>query len=155
MRQVLPWEYIRTLTLLPIHQKKKALLKSTENREWVSILESISAAGVKLQYLVIFKGPKSTAVLVSGRKYTWLAVYKIGEWMNIDLHWTGMFKRIFILKSIPQGQHRLLIPDGHGSYIPIEFMWTCRKQSIHILCLLLISHTYYWPWILLPNRGQV
>jgi hypothetical protein len=36
--------------------KKKAYIKSPEDREWVSIIETISAVGVKLQCLVIFKG---------------------------------------------------------------------------------------------------
>ena len=36
--------------------KKKAYIKSPEDCEWVSIIETISAVGVKLQCLVIFKG---------------------------------------------------------------------------------------------------
>jgi hypothetical protein len=36
--------------------KKKAYIKSPEDREWISIIETISATGVKLQCLVIFKG---------------------------------------------------------------------------------------------------
>ena len=42
--------------VLASSSKKKAYIKSLENREWVSIIETISATGVKLQCLVIFKG---------------------------------------------------------------------------------------------------
>lgn len=37
-------------------RKKKAYNKSPELREWVSVLECVSAVGKKLQCLVIFKG---------------------------------------------------------------------------------------------------
>ncbi|UPX10142.1 uncharacterized protein EKO05_0000813 [Ascochyta rabiei] len=50
--------------------KKKAYVKSPEDREWVSIIESISAVGKKLQCLVIFKGKhlQSTWFLAQGSK---------------------------------------------------------------------------------------
>ena len=31
--------------------------------------------------------------------------------------------------------HRLLILDGHGSHTPIDFMWECRENKIHLLYL--------------------
>jgi hypothetical protein len=37
-------------------RRKKAYIKSPENREWVLIIESISADGRKLRCLTIFKG---------------------------------------------------------------------------------------------------
>ena len=37
-------------------RKKKAYNKSPESREWVSVLECVSAVGKKLQCVVIFKG---------------------------------------------------------------------------------------------------
>ena len=42
--------------VLASSKKKKAYIKSPENREWVSIIESISATGRKLRCVVIFKG---------------------------------------------------------------------------------------------------
>jgi len=42
--------------VLASSRKKKAYVESPENREWVSIVEAVSAAGQKLQALVIFKG---------------------------------------------------------------------------------------------------
>ena len=42
--------------VLASSSKKKAYVKSPEDREWVSIIETVSATGAKLQCLVIFKG---------------------------------------------------------------------------------------------------
>lgn len=36
--------------------KRKAYIKAPGNREWVSIIESVSATGRKLRCIVIFKG---------------------------------------------------------------------------------------------------
>ena len=46
-------------------------------------------------------------------------------------------KRIYILETAPYGDgYRLLILDGHGSYIDIEFMILCKQSKIHLLYLL-------------------
>jgi hypothetical protein len=42
--------------VLSSSQKKKAYIRSPENREWVSIIECVLAAGRKLRCAVIFKG---------------------------------------------------------------------------------------------------
>ncbi|USP78609.1 hypothetical protein yc1106_05883 [Curvularia clavata] len=42
--------------VLASSSKKKAYIKSPEDREWVSIIKTISATGAKLQCLVVFKG---------------------------------------------------------------------------------------------------
>ena len=42
--------------VLASSRKKKAYVKSPEDREWVLVVETISAAGQKLQPLVIFRG---------------------------------------------------------------------------------------------------
>ncbi|OCK74230.1 hypothetical protein K432DRAFT_311149, partial [Lepidopterella palustris CBS 459.81] len=47
--------YINTQVLTSL-KKKKAYIKSLKNREWVLIIEIISAIGRKLRCLVIFKG---------------------------------------------------------------------------------------------------
>jgi hypothetical protein len=51
----------------------------------------------------------------------------------IGLEW---LRRIYIPETTPDpGKHRMLILDGHGSHIDIEFMWTCRHHRIHLLYL--------------------
>lgn len=47
--------------------KKKAYINSPEDREWASIIETISANGVKLPCLVIFKGKHLQSTWLPGQ----------------------------------------------------------------------------------------
>ncbi|KAF1932963.1 DDE-domain-containing protein [Didymella exigua CBS 183.55] len=116
--------------------KKKAYIKSPEDREWVSILETISATGTKLQCLVIFKGKHLQT--------TWFPAQGVPNWLytTSENGWTSnsigseWLQRIFIPNTTPsQGGWRLLLLDGHGSHTPIDFMWTCRQHQIYLLYL--------------------
>jgi hypothetical protein len=116
--------------------RKKAYSKSPEDREWVSIVESISATGVRLQCLVIFKGKHLQS--------TWFPAQDTPDWLytTSENGWTSnsigyeWLQRIFIPSTTPrQGQWRLLILDGHGSHTPIDFTWSCRQHQIYLLYL--------------------
>ncbi|KAF1926399.1 DDE-domain-containing protein, partial [Didymella exigua CBS 183.55] len=116
--------------------KKKAYIKSPEDREWVSILETISATGTKLQCLVVFKGKHLQT--------TWFPAQGVPNWLytTSENGWTSnsigseWLQRIFIPNTTPsQGRWRLLLLDGHGSHTPIDFMWTCRRHQIYLLYL--------------------
>ncbi|UPX14071.1 uncharacterized protein EKO05_0004563 [Ascochyta rabiei] len=116
--------------------KKKAYVKSPEDREWVSIIESISAVGKKLQCLVIFKGKHLQS--------TWFPAQGVPDWLytTSENGWTSnaigseWLKRIFLPQTTPQpGRWRLLILDGHGSQIPIDFMWLCKQSKVYLLYL--------------------
>ena len=116
--------------------KKKAYIKSPEDREWVSIVETISAIGIKLQCLVIFKGKhlQSTWFPAQGTP-NWLYTTSENRWTSnaIGYEW---LQRIFIPNTSPStGGYRLLLLDGHGSYTPIDFMILCKANKIHILYL--------------------
>jgi len=117
-------------------RKKKAYNGSPESREWVSIIECINAVGTKLQCLVIFKGVHlQTTWIPSIDTPDWLYTTSTNGWTSnaIGLEW---LRRIFIPNTSPsQSGHRLLILDGHGSHIPIDFMWECRENKIHLLYL--------------------
>ena len=122
--------------VLASSSKKKAYIKSPEDREWVSIIEVISATGVKLQCLVIFKGKHLQS--------TWFPAQGTPDWLytTSENGWTSNYigyqwlQRIFLPATTPrQGQWRLLILDGHGSHIPIEFMWSCRQNKVWLLYL--------------------
>ena len=116
--------------------KKKAYLKSPEDREWVSIIETISAVGVKLQCLVIFKGKHLQS--------TWFPAQGTPDWVytTSENGWTSnaigceWLQRIFIPNTSPSTSgYRLLLLDGHGSHTPIDFMILCKVNKIHILYL--------------------
>ena len=45
-------------------------------------------------------------------------------------------QRVFIPNTLPSsGGYRLLLLDGHGSHTPIDFMWLCKMNKIHLLYL--------------------
>ena len=57
----------------------------------------------------------------------------------IALRW---LKGIFLLpetaRTLPNGRlaPRLLVLDGHGSHVNVEFMWECKQNSVELLFLL-------------------
>tara|TARA_R110002003_G_scaffold853_2_gene21702 strand:- start:2227 stop:3540 length:1314 start_codon:yes stop_codon:yes gene_type:complete len=120
--------------------KSKAYNKSPEDREWVSIVEVVSATGQKLRPVVIFKG--------HSLQTTWFPCKSVPDWFytTSDNGWTSnsvgleWLRRIFIPDSTPaSGGDRLLILDGHGSHVSTEFMWTCYQHRIH--CIYLPAHS--------------
>jgi len=117
-------------------RKKKAYVKSPENREWVSIIESISADGRKLQCLVIFKGKNlQTTWFPSESVPDWFYTTSENGWtsQSIGLEW---LQRIFIPQTDTDPQrYRLLILDGHGSHIDTEFLYACKTRKIELLFL--------------------
>ena len=117
-------------------RKKKAYNKSPESREWESVLECVSAVGKKLQCVVIFKGVHLQSTwFPSVNTPDWLYTTSMNGWTSnaIRLEW---LRRIFIPNTSPSGSgHRLLILDGHGSHTPIDFMWECKENKIHLLYL--------------------
>ena len=123
--------------VLASSSKKKTYVKSPEDREWVSIIETISATGVKLQCLVIFKGKHLQS--------TWFPANDTPDWLytTSENGWTSnligyeWLQRIFIPNTSPLShRYRLLLLDGHGSHIPIDFMWACKQNRIQLLYLL-------------------
>jgi hypothetical protein len=117
-------------------RKKKAYIKTPGNREWVSIIEAVSATGQKLRCMVIFKGKSlQTTWFPSQLVPDWIYTTSENGWTAnvIGLEW---LRRIYIPETTPDlGKHRMLILDGHGSHIDIEFMWLCRQHRIHLLYL--------------------
>jgi hypothetical protein len=113
--------------------KKKAYVKSPEDREWVSIIECVSATGQKLRCAIVFKGQH-----LQSTWFTYGAVpnslYTVSEngWTSnaIGLAW---LLDIFIPET-PPGP-KILLLDGHGSHISLEFQWQCRLNQIELIYL--------------------
>jgi hypothetical protein len=116
--------------------KRKAYVKSPGNREWVSIIEAVSASGRKLRCAVIFKG--------KSLQTTWFPAKSVPDWLytTSENGWTSnkiggeWLRRVFIPDTAPhQDRWRMLIIDGHGSHTNIEFMWLCKQHKIWIIYL--------------------
>ncbi|KAL8290854.1 hypothetical protein RB597_008897 [Gaeumannomyces tritici] len=112
--------------------------KEPGTRTWTSFIECISATGVSLPPLIIFKG-----------KYVqeqWfpeaLGYFKGWEFTATDNGWTTdrtaveWLQKVFLPATRPDPpQPRLLILDGHGSHITKEFMYLCLRNDVYILYL--------------------
>ncbi|KZL80478.1 transposase [Colletotrichum incanum] len=95
-------------------ETKSVRKKQPGSRAWVSIIECISAEGIPLYPLVIYKGKTVQQ-----------------QWFPLDL------SPVFLPQTAPSqsGQVRLLILDGHGSHTTTEFMWQCYINNVHLLFL--------------------
>ena len=116
---------------------KTSFKRSPEDREWVSIIETISASGTLLPPVVIFKG-KSIQSTWYRPEYipSWLYTVSENGWTSnkIGLEW---LRQVFLPStSPPTGEWRLLLIDGHGSHATVDFMWECWINKIYIYYLL-------------------
>jgi len=118
---------------------KYAYIKSPENREWVSIIETISATGRRCRPICIFKGKSIQS--------TWFTPERIPDFLfttsengwtsnDIGLRWLD---EVFLPETANNGEKRLLLIDGHGSHISSEFMWKCYENDV--LLIYLIPHS--------------
>ena len=110
-------------------EKRSIQKKTPGSRAWTSFLECISATGISLPPLVIFKG-KSV-------QQQWfpqdLSSFHSWEFTAIDNGWTSdktaveWLEKLFIPLTQPSRpqEKRLLILDGHGSHKTIDFMYLC------------------------------
>jgi DDE superfamily endonuclease/Tc5 transposase DNA-binding domain len=111
--------------------------KAPENREWVSIVETISAVGRAIRCLVIFKGKNlQSSWFKHDEVPDWLYTCSENAWTSND---TGArwLKEIFIAETLPKkaDAHRILLLDNHGSHITTEFMWICFQNNIRLIYL--------------------
>jgi DDE superfamily endonuclease/Tc5 transposase DNA-binding domain len=111
--------------------------KAPQNREWVSIVETVSAAGQYIRCLIIFKGKNIQS--------SWFRHNQVPDWQytcsengwtsnNIGIQW---LKEIFLPETLPKiaGANRILLLDNHGSHITTEFMWICYQNNIRLVYL--------------------
>jgi len=108
------------------------------NREWVTIIEAISAQGIAIPPLVIFEAVMHQAAWYKDNiiPHDWLIDVSENGWTinEIGLIW---LKEVFHkhTKDRTIGTHRLLVLDGHGSHISPEFDQFCLDHQIVVLCM--------------------
>ncbi|EIW70637.1 hypothetical protein TREMEDRAFT_68144 [Tremella mesenterica DSM 1558] len=127
----------------------KATKAMPGRQEWVTLIECISADGIALPPLVIFRGEAGlnsgwlpTEQIAGTEDWRWSAS-KTG-WSNntMALEW---LERVFIPITSPplpldpsSGlplERRLLILDGHGSHVQARFIALCIQNSIDLVVL--------------------
>jgi pyruvate/2-oxoglutarate dehydrogenase complex dihydrolipoamide acyltransferase (E2) component len=126
----------QTRAIVPATEKE-LFLRQDGNREWVSVIETISAAGESLSSYIIFK-----AVYQQSSWYTKLdsQTSKIATspkgWTDNHLGLLWLREHFEVETAKRQlGEYRLLLLDGHESHCTLEFIEFCSEKKIILLVL--------------------
>jgi hypothetical protein len=113
---------------------KRGLLQPG-NREWVTVIECISAAGYALPPYIIFKHKSLNLGWAEGLPQNWMLENSPNGWTSdeISLHWLQKVLIPDISRS--QGGYRLLVLDGHGSHLTPQFDEICAANNIIPICM--------------------
>jgi hypothetical protein len=107
-----------------------------DNREWVTVIETINAKGTAIPPLLIFEAIMHQETWYKFLPSEWAITVSENGWTNneIGLYW---LKTIFdkYTRGRTVGRYRLLIFDGHGSHVTPEFDKYCTNHSIIVLCM--------------------
>lgn len=92
------------------------------NREWVTMIEAVSAEGQSIPPFIIVKGKKHLRSWYEGSTLPvdWAITLSENGWTNnkLGLDWLKHFN------------HRLLIIDGHESHHSADFEAYCKENNI-------------------------
>ena len=120
-------------------EKRRVYIKGAGDREWISIVHTVSANGHSTTPVVIFKGISLQAQWFPNGFPDWHFTYLTNGWTcsEITLHW---LKKVFLPETKPtKNRWRLLILDGYSTHKNIKFIWEYFQNKV---CLLFLpSHT--------------
>ena len=119
--------------------RKRTKMRNSQTREWVSIVECISAGQTSIQPLIIFKGVNVNINWAPDDPPPYKYAADPSAWINdkLALAWLN---EIFEPQTRPRGsQYRILLFDQHTTHLSNEFQATCKKKNI--ITLPLPSHT--------------
>ena len=120
--------------------EKKEHMTQPGNREWVSTIEYVLVVGRLLRLYIIFKAAIYKRVWFDAFPEANIAVSGNGWTDNeIGLLWLQHFEKETAV--IQKGQYRILILDGHASYISTAAIEFSVCNDIILLCL--PPHTTY------------
>ena len=105
------------------------------NREWVTIITAICAAGWAIPPFIIFQGRVLITSWYPDLPRDWVIVTSENGWTTnkLGLQWLKHFDGA--TKERTAGTHRLLIIDGHESHNSAEFKEYCAEHKIITLCM--------------------
>ncbi|KAI1003231.1 hypothetical protein K3495_g4979 [Podosphaera aphanis] len=112
-------------------EQKQVYLADSENREYVTCMESVSADGITVDSMTVFRGAHylekhfdndlNDAVLFAQSESEYTNDYLSYRWF---MHWER-----FTRPKNPE-ENRLLIMDGHGSHLTFEFINYCDAHKV-------------------------
>lgn len=105
-------------------------------QEWITAIESISASGVVLPPLIIFKAKyTNTGWIPSNTPRNWRFSTSNSGWTS-DSHAYEWVSTVFDPETRQEdGRRRLLLLDGHGSHLTSRFIAYCLNNAIDLVVL--------------------
>lgn len=105
------------------------------NRDWVTIIQGICAAGWTIPPFIIFSGRVLISSWYPGLPRDWVIDTSVNGWTTneIGVKWLEHFNAHTKERTV--GSYRLLIVDGHGSHNSYKFQKYCEAKKIAILCM--------------------
>ena len=107
------------------------------DREWVTVIQSICAAGYAIPPFIIYKGRVHISAWYQETNipYNWKISVSENGWTNnaLGLEWLKHFDEHS--KTRQKGSYRLLILDGHESHLNQAFKDYCLEHKILTLCM--------------------
>jgi hypothetical protein len=121
-----------------VNQATRGNYKSEPGRqEWATVIECISADGVAIPPLIIFKGETlSTTWIPKNLDSTWRFTNNKKGWTSME-HGEEWLRICFepVTRERANGRTRLLICDGHDSHISPKFVRHCIDNNIVLILL--------------------
>jgi hypothetical protein len=105
------------------------------NREWVTAIEAINAAGWALPPFVILAGKLHQAAWYQSLPADWVIALSDNGWTTDQLGYAWIQHFNTHTEARTQGVYRLLILDGHSSHATPEFDLYCTEHKIITLCM--------------------
>lgn len=121
-------------TVLASSKKKRTYVAAPQDREWVSMIESISTCGRKTRPLIIFKGTNLQSTWFEDNTPDWIYATSENGWTSNQTA-IGWLQAIFLPETKVDNEPRILITDGHRSHISVEFIWLCKQNRVYIVYL--------------------
>jgi hypothetical protein len=106
------------------------------DREWVTVIAAINAAGWAIPPFLIFAGQYHlSAWYEEDIPRDWAIAVSDNGWTNngLGVEWLKHFNAH--TKTRVVGARRLLILDGHESHHSLEFQELCKENNIYTLCM--------------------
>lgn len=105
------------------------------NRDWVTIIQGICAAGWAIPPFIIFGGKVLISSWYPGLPREWVIETSANGWTTneLGLKWLKHFNAHTKERTV--GAYRLLIVDGHESHNSAVFHQYCTEYKIITLCM--------------------